>query len=200
MTASPTGSSPSTAADQFSPERTVVRARPPAPPLPRRGASPGTTPGQENPPPVTGPAPAAPAGAPARDDLTQRVFRALYPDYELRTVGGIYVVIPRGTPWHAGPSLGEIARQLSTVPAPAPAHGRARSAPPLPAGPGHLTSVPAPGDAARLSRFLQDHPHWSAFWDKHAGVWRVAEDDPDSGLSAEGPDADTVIGYITRHS
>jgi hypothetical protein len=31
-------------------------------------------------------------------------------------------------------------------------------------------------------------------------VWRVAEDDPDSGLYAESQDADTVIGYITGHS
>jgi hypothetical protein len=101
------------------------------------------------------------------------------------------VVLPRGTAWHAGPSLGEIARQLGPVPEPAP---------PLPAGPGRRTSIPAPGDAARLSRFLQDHPHWSAFWDKRAGVWRVAEDDPDSVLYAESPDAGTVIGYITGHS
>jgi hypothetical protein len=198
MRPSRTGSPPPAAADQFSSERTVGRARPPAPPLPRRGAAPGTTPSQENPPPP--PAPAAPAGDPACDDLTQRVFRALYPDYELSTVGGIYVVLPRGTAWHAGPSLGEIARQLGTVPAPAPAPDQPQSAPPLPAGPGHLTSVPAPGDVVRLSRFLQDHQHWSAFWDKRAGVWRVAEDDPDSGLYAESPDPDTVIGYITGHS
>jgi hypothetical protein len=200
MRASAAGSSPSTAADQFSSERTVVRARPPAPPLPRRGASSGTTDGQENPPPVPGPAAAAPAGGPAGDDLTQRVFRALYPDYELSAVGGIYVVVPRGAAWHAGPSLGEIARQLGPAPEPATAPDRPQSALPLPAGPGQLTSVPAPGDAARLSRFLRDHQHWSAFWDKRAGVWRVAEDDPDSGLYAESPDAGTVIGYITGHS
>ena len=32
------------------------------------------------------------------------------------------------------------------------------------------------------------------------GVWRVAEDDPDSDLYAESSDADTVIGYITAHA
>ena len=32
------------------------------------------------------------------------------------------------------------------------------------------------------------------------GLWRVAEDDPDSDLYAESSDADTVIGYITAHS
>jgi len=37
------------------------------------------------------------------------------------------------------------------------------------------------------------------FWDKHLGVWRAAEDDPDSGLYTECSDADTVIGYIRAH-
>jgi hypothetical protein len=198
MTASPGGSPPSPAADQFSPERTVVRTRPPVPPLPRRSAAPGTTPGHANPPPLPGLAP-APGGGPAGDDLAQRVFRALYRDYELRTVGGIYVVVPRGTAWHAGPSLGEIARQLGSGAEPAPPGGRPQAGPVFGAGPGPATSVPAPGDAAQLSRFLQDRPHWSVFWDKHAGVWRAAEDDPDSGLHAESPDAGTVIGYITGH-
>lgn len=60
--------------------------------------------------------------------------------------------------------------------------------------------LPAPGDAERLSRFLQDRYRWSAFWDKAYGVWRVAEDDPDSSLYAESRDLDTVISYITAHS
>jgi hypothetical protein len=34
---------------------------------------------------------------------------------------------------------------------------------------------------------------------KH-GLWRVAEDDPDSDLYAESSDADTVMGYITAHA
>jgi hypothetical protein len=37
------------------------------------------------------------------------------------------------------------------------------------------------------------------FWDKKCGLWRVAEDDPDSGLHAESHDADAVIRYITVH-
>ncbi len=45
-----------------------------------------------------------------------------------------------------------------------------------------------------------DHPRWSAYWDKKHGLWRVAEDDPDSDLYAESSDADTVIAYITAHS
>jgi len=48
-----------------------------------------------------------------RDELTPRIFRALYAEFDLRTVEGTYVVVPRGTPWFAGPSLGEIARQIS---------------------------------------------------------------------------------------
>ena len=57
--------------------------------------------------------------------------------------------------------------------------------------------LPPPGDASRVSFFLADHPQWSAWWDKKHGLWRVAEDDPDSDLYAESSDADIVMGYIT---
>jgi hypothetical protein len=63
-----------------------------------------------------------------------------------------------------------------------------------------VTSLPAPADAARLTCVLRDHQRWSAFWDKRHGVWRVAEDDPDSSLYAESRDVDAVIGYITAHA
>ena len=33
---------------------------------------------------------------------------------------------------------------------------------------------PVPGDAARLSQFLQGRPRWSVFWDKRYGVWPLA--------------------------
>jgi hypothetical protein len=57
----------------------------------------------------------ATAGQPARDELTPRVFRALYADYELRAVEGTrYVAVPKGTTWHAGHNIGEIARQISS--------------------------------------------------------------------------------------
>lgn len=46
-------------------------------------------------------------------DLTARVFRALYQAYDLHSVQGIHVVVPRGTPCFAGPSLGDVARQIS---------------------------------------------------------------------------------------
>ncbi len=63
-----------------------------------------------------------------------------------------------------------------------------------------MTVLPPPADAARVSCFLADHPRWSAYWDKKYGLWRVAEDDPDSDLYAESSDADTVIGYIVAHT
>jgi hypothetical protein len=63
-----------------------------------------------------------------------------------------------------------------------------------------MTSLPPPGDASRLTRFLQDHLRWSVFWDKKHGLWRAAEDDPDSTLYAENRDVDAVIGYIAAHS
>jgi hypothetical protein len=63
-----------------------------------------------------------------------------------------------------------------------------------------MTFLPPAADAARVSCFLADQPRWSAFWDKRSGVWRVAEDDPDSDLHAESSDANTVLAYITAHS
>jgi hypothetical protein len=63
-----------------------------------------------------------------------------------------------------------------------------------------MTSLPAPDAAAHITSFLQQHPWWSAFWDKQYGVWRVAEDDPDSDLYAESPDAAEVLSYMTAHS
>ena len=63
-----------------------------------------------------------------------------------------------------------------------------------------MTSLPLAKEASRVTRVLQDHLRWSAFWDKKHGLWRVAEDDPDSDLYAESSDADTVIGYIKAHA
>ena len=63
-----------------------------------------------------------------------------------------------------------------------------------------MTSLPAPGAAGQLSIFLLEHPWWSAFWDKRYGVWRVAEDDPDSALYAESADVGEVLDYMTAHS
>ena len=71
---------------------------------------------------------------------------------------------------------------------------------PLWAGEMRMAVLPPPGDASRVSCFLADHPRWSAWWDKKHGLWRVAEDDPDSDLYAESSDADTVMGYITAHA
>ena len=60
--------------------------------------------------------------------------------------------------------------------------------------------LPPPADAARVSCFLADHLRWSIFWDKEYGLWRIAEDDPDSDLYAESSDVDAVIGYIMAHA
>jgi hypothetical protein len=60
--------------------------------------------------------------------------------------------------------------------------------------------LPPDADAARIVCLLADHPRWSAYWDKKHGLWRVAEDDPDSDLYAESSDADTVISYIVAHA
>ena len=69
---------------------------------------------------MTGPVPAMPAGQPSRDDLTARLFRALYRGFDLHTVGGTHVAVPKGTACFAGPSLAAIARQISAASAPAP--------------------------------------------------------------------------------
>jgi hypothetical protein len=50
---------------------------------------------------------------PAHHDLTSRVFRALYREFDLHTVAGTHVAVPKGTPWFCGVSLGSIARQIS---------------------------------------------------------------------------------------
>jgi hypothetical protein len=55
----------------------------------------------------------APAAQPDRDELTPRIFRALYAEFDLRKIGGTHIVVPSGTPWFTGHSLGEIARQIS---------------------------------------------------------------------------------------
>ena len=63
-----------------------------------------------------------------------------------------------------------------------------------------MTNLPTPYAAARIAAFLSEHLCWSAFWDKERGVWRVAEDDPNSGLYAESTDANAVIAYMKAHS
>jgi hypothetical protein len=73
------------------------------------------------------PAPGSPA------DLPARVFRALYADFELRTLGGIHVAVPKGTRWYAAPSLASLARQISSVPPSNPASSL-RDQPGYPAG------------------------------------------------------------------
>jgi hypothetical protein len=82
---------------------------------------------------MTGQVFTAPACRPDRDDLTARVFCALYPGSGLHTPGSTHIVVPTGTPCFAGPSLGAIARQISAAPEPA-RRGQPR----------HLQSGPVP--------------------------------------------------------
>jgi hypothetical protein len=63
-----------------------------------------------------------------------------------------------------------------------------------------MTNLPTPYAAARIAAFLDYYLSWSAWWDKHSGLWRVAEDDTDSDLYAESQDADVVIRYMRQHS
>jgi hypothetical protein len=79
------------------------------------------------------------ASATTRDDLTPRIFRALFGDVDLHTADGPYVVVPRGTWCLTGPSLGVIARQISTGP----------TSPPGPRPPGHDPSRPRETGPAR---------------------------------------------------
>ena len=136
-------------------------------------------------------------GNPARD-LAVRLFRALYAEFELRTIDGTHVAVPWGTPWYAGHSLTDLARQISSSP-PADRLLTTEFSTRTRAGREHKISLPARQDAARLTSFLGEHPRWSVFWDKADGVWRAAEDDPDSALYAESRDVDTVTGYIAAH-
>ncbi|MGH3200601.1 MAG: hypothetical protein ACRDOA_11245 [Streptosporangiaceae bacterium] len=79
---------------------------------------------------MPGPAPAAPAGRPDGDDLTARVFRALYQAYDLHSIASIHVAVRKGSPCFAGPSLGAIARKISNHEHPGPS--APVTAPPLP--------------------------------------------------------------------
>lgn len=81
---------------------------------------------------MTGTTPASTAGQSGRDDLTSRIFRALYQDFDLLTIGVIHIVTPKRAPVFTGDSLGQIARQLTghqqpsadpaAMPSPAPRH------------------------------------------------------------------------------
>jgi hypothetical protein len=94
----------------------------------------------------------AAAGQPGRDDLTERIFHALYQEFDLRTVNGTNIVVPKGTPWFAGTSLGDIARQSSDHDHPGPAAS--------PAGPGQMVAnTPPAGPSLPLAdRHVPDPP------------------------------------------
>ena len=64
-----------------------------------------------------------------------------------------------------------------------------------------MTNLPTLYAAAHIAAFLSEHL-WRrrSLWDKRKGLWRAAEDDPNSDLHVESPDADVVIRYIAAHS
>jgi len=53
-------------------------------------------------------------------DLPAILFRALYRDFDIITIGVLHIVVPKGTPLLIGDSLGDIARPISAASAPAP--------------------------------------------------------------------------------
>jgi hypothetical protein len=69
----------------------------------------------------------APSGPPP-EDLAARVFRALYPAFDLHVLPGTYLALPKGTACFTAPAISEIARQISDRdrhdPAPPDAAGR----------------------------------------------------------------------------
>ena len=62
---------------------------------------------------MTCPEPLTPATQPLPDNLTARVFLALYQDFDLHTITGTHIAVPKGTPCFAASSLGEIACLIS---------------------------------------------------------------------------------------
>ena len=166
---------------------------------------------------MTGPVP-APVGQFARDDLTPRVFSALYPEYELHTVKDMtYVAVPRGTAWHAGRSIGEIARHISDPGDPGPVLAGLRTPATVPlsrrpvrvaataapaAGPAVQTRItPAPREdvmiltPAQLAKITELADDWSFMWDKRRQLWIAAQDSPD-GEQFDEADLDTLLTLI----
>jgi|HubBroStandDraft_3_1064219.scaffolds.fasta_scaffold245135_2 hypothetical protein len=166
---------------------------------------------------MTGPAP-APIGQPARDDLTHRVFRALYPGYELHTVKDTtYVAVPRGTAWHAGRSISEVARHISDPgdPGLALAAFRTPASVPLSRRPVHVAATAAPAASPAVRARITPYPRedvmmltpaqlaaiteladqWSFLWDKRRQLWIAAQDSPD-GEQFDEADLDTLLTLI----
>ena len=57
---------------------------------------------------------------PPAHDLTARMFRALYAEYDLLTLGALHIVTQKGSPLFIGDSLGQIARRISEPGHPGP--------------------------------------------------------------------------------
>ena len=68
---------------------------------------------------MTSPAP-APRQAPLHRDLTARVFRALFTDLDLHTIGCTHIAVPKDTACFAASTLSDLARQVAAARHPDP--------------------------------------------------------------------------------
>jgi hypothetical protein len=62
---------------------------------------------------MAGTTPTYHVGQPGCDDLTSRLFRAMYRQFDLRTIGDTYIVVPTSISWYSCYGLEEIPRQIS---------------------------------------------------------------------------------------
>jgi hypothetical protein len=76
-----------------------------------------------------------PEGPPPPEDLVARVFRALYPEFDLHAYAGTHIAVPAGTPCFAAAAIGEIARQIAGCEDYAPDPPEAQHRPCLPRRP-----------------------------------------------------------------
>ena len=111
-----------------------------------------------------------------------------------------------GGPWRGGPRDDGRPHGFDVVDAIARPRNWAWTGTPAgaPPGPGsasekRMTILPSPEEASRIIPLPPRPGELVRVLGQKHGVWRVAEDDPDSDLYAECTDADTVIGYITAH-
>jgi hypothetical protein len=90
---------------------------------------------------------------PAPDQLARRVFCALFGDFDLVTVHGIYVAVPRDTPCFAGRTLSEVAQQISQQEHLGPA-----AVPSAPASPRRGDMTPSPIRSGRAGHEVPPVP------------------------------------------
>ena len=98
---------------------------------------------------------------------------------------------------HGGPDIGVVTAMPARHVGAGRRHAAAR---PLPDRLGVVSAGPAVRIADSTVASAGDLIICTAYWDKQHGLWRVSQDDPDSGLHAASRDADVVIKYMAEHS